>query len=326
MDPSDRYCNPPFQITRVSHISLTVRDLDASCAFYEKLAGMIVSRRDSGAAYLRGIEEVCHHSLVLRKSAEAASCDAIGFRVLQEKDLDLAKTYFNSLGEISEWASRQGQERTLLVRHSSGIQFELVARMATMPRLYDDYEAHKGGKAQRMNHIQVVVPDVGSVGDQFVDMGFRLSEVIVQTETNKHLTMFLHRKNDPHDLVVASGAGPRVHHCAYVTSDLQAIIRACDIAGRMGIGQDVERGPGRHGPGSGTFVYFRDPDGHRLELILPPFQYMDVEESTRIWNSADRKMIVPWGGSAPKSWLEEATPFTGVPLNATDNMARWTAR
>jgi catechol 2,3-dioxygenase len=326
MDLSDRYCNPPFRITRLSHVCITVRDLDKSCEFYEKLAGMVVSQRDNGAAYLRGIEETCHHSLVLRRSPEGASCDAIGFRVFQDRDLDLAKAYFDALGETSEWSSRSGQERTLSVRHSSGIQFELVARMATMPRLYDDYEAHKGAKAQRLNHIQVVVPDVGSASDKFLDMGFRASEMIVQTETNQRLTMFLHRKNDPHDLVIASGAGPRVHHYAYVTSDMQAMIRACDIAGRMGIGQDVERGPGRHGPGSGFFVYFRDPDGHRLELILPPIQYMDVEEKTRVWNSVDKHMIVPWGGAAPKRWLEEATPFTGVPLSATDNLARWTSR
>lgn len=326
MDPSDRYCNPPFRITRTSHICLTVRDLDASCAFYEKLAGMVVSHRDDGAAYLRGIEEVCHHSLVLRKSADPVSCDAVGFRVLQDKDLDAAKAYFEAAKETTEWTSRAGQGRTLLVRHSSGLPFELVAHMDTLPRTLIDYQSHKGARALRLDHMQVVLSDVGSHGEKFLDMGFRASEIIIQTETNKKLGLFLHRKNNPHDLVLSAGAGPRLHHFAYVVPDLQMMIKACDIAGTMGIGQEVERGPGRHGPGNGMFVYFRDPDGHRIELILAPMQFIDAEEPTRVWNSADKHMIVPWGPSAPQRWLEEATVFTGVALDKTDNMARWASR
>lgn len=326
MDPSDRYCNPPFLITRVSHVCLTVRDLDAACGFYETLAGMVVSARDGDAVYLRGIEEVCHHSLVLRQSTGEASCDGIGFRVLRDCDLDAAKAYFDTLNEDAEWSERPGQKRTLSVRHSSGILLEYVAQMDTLPRMLTVYETHKGARALRLDHVQVVLPNVDAVGEQFLDMGFRASEAIVQSETGKRMGLFLHRKNNPHDLVLSQGAGPRLHHFAYVTSDVQAMIRACDIAGTMGIGQDVERGPGRHGPGNGMFVYFRDPAGHRLELILAPMQVMDPEEPTRIWTSADKHMIVPWGSSAPKRWLEEATAFTGVPLNTQDNLARWASR
>ena len=71
---------------------------------------------------------------------------------------------------------------------------------------------------------------------------------------------------------------------------------------------------------------FRDPDGHRLEIILPPMQYMDQEEDTRVWNSAQKHMIVPWGQPASKSWLEEASLFTNVEINDKDNLARWVSR
>jgi catechol 2,3-dioxygenase len=211
------------------------------------------------------------------------------------------------------------------VRHPSGIPFELVARMSIVPRELTNHRDHKGGKALRIDHFQVIVPDVGEVGDAFLDMGFRAAEMIVQTETGKRMGMFLHRKNNPHDLVLAMGAGPRLHHFAFVSPDLQTMVRACDIAGALGIGQDVERGPGRHGPGNGMFVYFRDPDGHRLELILPPMQYMDDEEETHVWNSAQKNMIVPWGPPASKRWLEEATTFTGVASGGGDQ-ARWSSR
>lgn len=322
---SQAYCNPPFRITRMSHVCLTTGDLDASSAFYEDLAGLKVSRRDDDAIYLRGVEEVCHHSLVLRRSTEPASCDFIGFRVLDESDLDAADVYFREQGESTEWISRPGQGRTLAVHHSSGVQFELVATMETLARGLTDYQAPRGGRALRMDHVQIVLPDVGATGDKFIDMGFRASEAIMEGDSERRIGLFLHRKNNPHDLVLAMGAGPRLHHFAYVVSDLQMLFRACDIAGNMGIGNEVERGPGRHGPGNGTFVYFRDPDSHRIELILPPMQYMDVEEQTRIWTAREKHMIVPWGAPASQRWREEATLFTGVSLKG-ENLARWTSR
>ena len=321
-----RFIDPPFRVTRLSHIRLTVRDLDASCAFYTELAGLVVSKVEDGVAYLRGVEEICHHSLVLRQSKENPACDSIGFRVLQDGDLDAAKAYFDKLGVGSEWVKRPYETRTLLVRHSSGIPFELAGRMETLPRVLTQYRSHIGARGLRLDHCQVIVPDVDKSGAEFLDMGFRASEEIVQSETGKRMGIFLHRKDNPHDLVLAMGAGPRLHHFAFVTTDLQSMIRACDIAGSMGIGDDVERGPGRHGPGNGMFVYFRDPDGHRLELILPPMQFIDLEEETRVWSSAEKHMIVPWGPAATQRWREEATHFTGVPLDDSANIARWTSR
>ena len=320
------FTDPPFRITRTSHVHLTVRNLEASCRFYTELAGMVVSRVEGKTAYLRGIEEIAHHSLVLHEAPDDPTCDSIGFRVFEDRDLDAAKAYFDRLGMATEWRERPHQGRSLLVRHSSGLPFELVASMERMPRALTDYRSHIGAKALRIDHFQVIVPDVGKTGDQFLDMGFRASEMIVQSETGKRMGIFLHRKDNPHDLVLALGAGPRLHHFAFVVPDLQMMVKACDIAGSLGVGQDVERGPGRHGPGNGMFVYFRDPDGHRLELILPPMQFMDLDEETRIWSSADKHMIVPWGPAASKRWLEEATLFTGVSLDPNDNLARWTSR
>ena len=97
--------HPPFNITRISHVVLTSRDLDASCRFYCDVLGLVLTARDEDAVYLRGLEEACHHSLVLRKSAAAPVCQAIGFRVLTEADLDIAKEYF-AIERVSKTAGR----------------------------------------------------------------------------------------------------------------------------------------------------------------------------------------------------------------------------
>lgn len=319
---TDSYLNPPFRITRTSHVRLTVADLDASCAFYESLAGLCVSERTETEAYLRGVEEVAHHSLVLRQAGIGATCDAIGFRVLEPRDLDLAKAWFDARGDSAEWVERHGQGRTLLARMDEGFPFELTAEMTLMPRVLTDYAAHRGGRALRLDHVQAVVPDVEATGKGFLDLGFRAAEAIAEP-TGRRIGLFLHRKNNPHDLVLAMGQGPRLHHFAFVTADLQSMFRACDTAGNLGFGPDVERGPGRHGPGNGAFVYFRDPDGHRLEMILPPMQFMDAEEPTHVWSSVEKHQIVPWGAPASQRWREEATPFTDVALSTEGDPARW---
>ena len=40
----------------------------------------------------------------------------------------------------------------------------------------------------------------------------------------------------------------------------------------MGFAENIEYGPGRHGPGHALFVYMRDPDGHRIELFNTHYQ------------------------------------------------------
>ena len=61
---------PPFNITRSSHAVITSRDLEASRDFYEQVIGLVLTERDADTLYFRGLEEVCHHSLVIKRRSE----------------------------------------------------------------------------------------------------------------------------------------------------------------------------------------------------------------------------------------------------------------
>lgn len=314
--------DPHFNITRCSHVRLTVKDLSAARDFYVEVAGLVVSAEDHDTVYLRGIEEICHHSLVLRRYSPPARCDCIGMRVRSEDDLDKAKRWYDEAGLAAEWVERAHQGRTLLTRDPQNIALELCATMPTMPRVLLDYKKHTGGRALRMDHYQVIVPEVGRALEHYLQLGFRVSKYASREDTGQILTAMTFRKHNPHDLVLATGAGPRLHHFTYVVHDLQSIFRACDIAGNLGFGRDVERGPGRHGPPNGIFVYFRDPDGHRLEFILPPMQMIDMEESPSGWGASDSSALVPWGPPPPERWARESTPFTGID-SGDPSAGRW---
>lgn len=322
----DIVTNPPFNITRASHVRYFVKDLAVSVRFYTEVLGLVVSDQDEDAVYLRGIEEACHHSVVLMRTEGEPAAECVGMRVASEDDLHRAREHFTAAGGKAEFVEHAHQGPTLLTSFGEGTPpIELCCRMPILPRLLNNFPAQKGGRALRLDHYQCVIPDVDATAAKFMALGFRPSKYTAQVDTGQLLSIFLSRKNNPHDLVLAQGAGPRLHHVAFIVSDLQAMFRACDIAANLGYGRNVEHGPGRHGPPNGIFVYFRDPDGHRIEFGLPPMQFIDPEDEPNAWNSTDGVSLVPWGNGPPQRWREEMTQFAGIePAGGT--LARWTSQ
>jgi len=103
-------------------------------------------------------------------------------------------------------------------------------------------------------------------------------------------------KDTPYDIVFVERDGPALHHCAYIIPDIQAMLRACDTAGVLGWPDCVEYGPGKHALGHSYYVYLLDPDGHRVELLLPP-----ISEQ---WLSANQAVV--------GEFLDDATEIAGV--------------
>jgi hypothetical protein len=75
----------------------------------------LVTHETDREVYLRGVEETCHHSRTLRQADGAPVCEAIGFRVFREEDLDLAKKHFDVTEVTADWFERPFQSRTLRV-------------------------------------------------------------------------------------------------------------------------------------------------------------------------------------------------------------------
>ncbi len=308
--------DPPFRVTRTSHFVMTVRDLEASKDFYTEVLGLVVSARDSETLYLRGIEEACHHSLVLKRAQAEPVCQRVGMRVMTEDDLDRARHELERAGCEPRLVEVDHQGRTLRFTDAVGTPIEFTARMDAMPRMITKFTSHRGGCAQRIDHCQILTPKVRRARDFWMGYGFRLSEYIAPAESDEIFGVFLQRKGNPHDIVFFNGEGPRLHHFAYAAAETHHLLRACDVAGELGFGKDVERGPGRHGPGHALFVYFRDPDGHRVELFNTHYQMMDLENDPVRWDPGDPNISLPWGLPAQRKWFEEATRFDGVDTNA----------
>jgi len=186
--------------------------------------------------------------------------------------------------------------------------------MPVVPRMITNFTAQRGGCALRIDHYQLLTPEVRRACEFYTGIGFRLSEYIAPKGTTDLRGVFLQRKGNPHDIVFFNGAGPRLHHFAFLAPEVHHLLHACDVAGQLGYGFNVERGPGRHGPGHALFVYFRDPDGHRVELFNTHYQIMDIENEPIGWDPSDHAVSFPWGLPAQASWHREATLFDGEPV------------
>ena len=180
----DPVFKPRFAITRASHVVLRVADLQKTRAFYVDTLGFVVSDEDKSTLYLRGLEEGCHHSLVLKSVTERA-CERLGMRVLTEDDLDLAEAHFRQRELPTRWVDVPFQGRTLHTADVVGTPLELCATMQTEPRRIMDFELFHGACPQRIDHFQVLTPDVRRALEFYMGVGFRLSEYIVNDGTDE---------------------------------------------------------------------------------------------------------------------------------------------
>ncbi|WP_224788975.1 VOC family protein [Pandoraea terrae] len=308
---------PPFNITRASHVVLNVADLAKSRAFYVDIVGLVVTEEADNICYLRGLSEACHHSLVLVQSSAASTCKRIGFRVFLEEDLDLAYQFFKAEGLPAEWVDVAHQGRTLHVSDPFGTKIELCAQMETRPRLHLERDKYKGAHAQRIDHYQIFAPNAYESCAFYSRLGFRNSEYLSHGE--KLIGAFMYRKGTCLDLAIIENDGPCLHHFAYIVPESHDIFTGCDLAGIYGYAHEVERGPGRHGPGGMLFVYLRDPDGHRVELCDGHYQTIDIEIEPVRWDAASLSTNVRWGLPAPSRWYFEASRFEGAELIETPN-------
>jgi catechol 2,3-dioxygenase len=306
--------DPPFNVVRASHVELGVRDLGRSRAFYADCLGYLVTDQSPDALHLRAVEERNHHSIVLRRSAEPNAL-ALGFKVASEDDLDRAAAWFARAQLPTAFPEVAYQGRTLRTADLHGMPLDFYFRMDQAPSMLQRYAAHQGARIQRIDHINCFTPDVQVSYDFYADIGFRLTEY---TETDgadaKLWAVWMHRKGNVHDLAFTNGRGPRLHHIGVWTASALDILHICDVMATSGYLANMERGPGRHGISNAFFLYLRDPDGHRVELFTSDYLTVDPDLEPIRWSLADPQRQTLWGQPAPKSWFEEGSIFTGVPV------------
>jgi 3,4-dihydroxyphenylacetate 2,3-dioxygenase len=310
--PNPKTQNPktltPPDIVRAAYAELVVTDLARARAFYVDMLGFVVTLDTRDALYLRGYDELMHHNLILRAGPVPAAA-RLAYRVRSAADLDLAEAFFADLGARTARVpagATPGVGEAVRAEDPLGFTVEFFAAADYAERLQQRYDLRRGAEPARLDHFNIVVPDVRAAYDYHASLGFGLSETIEDENTLYAAWMF--RKQTVHDVAFTGGAGPRLHHLAFFVHESHQVLRTCDILGSRQAEDRIERGPGRHGVSNAFYVYLRDPDGHRVELYTSDYYTGDPGHPVLRWSVRDPRRRDFWGHPVVESWYAEASP------------------
>jgi len=308
-----------FDIVKAGHIEFFVTDLKEAKKFYVDTLGCVVTESDRSHLYLRGLEERHHHSLILTQSGEPG-VGHFAFRVSSEAGLKAIAKLVDSKGGYTRWVEagqERGQGKALLVEDQFGFPVEFYSKMAREEWMLQKFQNYRGAKVMRLDHFNIMLPDVASAYDWYVEsLGFGCTE-ITETEGVKPdlWAAWLRRKHTCHDIALTTGKGPRVHHAGFTVSDRGSIMDAADLLAASGYLKSMERGPGRHGVSNAFFLYLRDSDGNRIELYTGDYVSADPDWVPIRWKLNDPRRQTFWGAPTPASWFNDAmlvrSPRTG---------------
>jgi len=301
-----------FNITRAAHAEVRVTDFRKARKFYVDALGMVEIGCDKERIYLGGFEERDRFSLVLRK-ADSPGLGHLAFRVAAEEDLDKIEHLFRAHKLATRWITpgefEEGQGRALRVQDPLGLPLEFFHQIEQRERLLQRFDLYRGAGVMRIDHFNVQVPDVTRAYDWWTEkLGFYCSEyTVTDDQREKYWAVWLHRKQNVHDIAIMNGIGPRLHHIGLWLENTQSVLRACDVLASMGLVQCIERGPGRHGLSNAFFLYLRDLDNNRVELFTSDYLIPDPDFKPIKWKLSDPRRATFWGHHPPKSWFEEAS-------------------
>lgn len=314
---------PPPDIVRAAYVELVVSDLAKSRAFYVDLLGLVVTEETEDTIYLRTFEEFIHHNVVLRQGPVPALA-AFAYRVRSPQELDNAVAFYTELGCRVERRAEgfvKGIGEAVRVQDPLGFPLEFFYEVEHVDRLAWRYDLHGAAALVRLDHFNMVTPDVPKAAAHLVDLGFRMTEDISDSDGTVYAA-WMRRKPTVHDAAFTGGDGPRMHHIAIAAHEKHSILALCDKMGALRLSDHIERGPGRHGVSNAFYLYILDPDGHRVEVYTQDYWTGDPDNPLVSWDVHDNQRRDWWGNPVVPSWYTEASTVLDLDGNPVQAVAR----
>ncbi|WP_033291804.1 VOC family protein [Amycolatopsis jejuensis] len=281
---------------KIEHVEFSVADLGRTLDFYLNVVGMVELAREDGTVYLGcGLDD--NWDVAFREGPPRI--EHVAFRVDHVDEIDQTARRLADHGIAVRRCdgTEPGQEQGIRFTLPSGLDMEYVSvadkrypvlAAPAHPRL-------RGFHPLDLDHIAIQAPDVSEISRFFLDvLGWKETEHIeLNPGSGVWEGAFMRKGSLHHDVTVNSGTG-RLHHWALALSSFEHLKLACDTLASAGLA--IELGPGRHLLGGNIFVYYRTPDGNRLELSLE-MAVIDGDMPPKAWH--DRSGFDAWGACRP---------------------------
>ena len=284
-------------VTRIGHIALHVKDLDAAVEFQQHVIGMVETERLAGASYMTCNER--HHELILIEDPDNRGYEHLAVEVPDASVLETAAGRLTAAGGTmlgGIYDGEPGLDRALKVRSPNGHIYKLFCGM----EIVDAPPA--GDRPVKFEHISCKVarhrPE-----ERFLTegLGFRFSDRM------GFLASWWHCSEDHHGIALTTAPRSELSHYAYQCSDFAALGRVADRLKAIRRRRCIW-GPSRHGPGNNQFLYFHDEDGAMVECCSELAQMQADHYQPRNW-SMHPSTINQWGGPPPPRFLLAGFPI-----------------
>jgi catechol 2,3-dioxygenase len=304
--------DPGPRLAQAGSINLGVTDLTKSLWFFSDLLGMEVVERQDSVAYLRGYQELAHHSLVLTEQAEAR-VNAYSFRVQRREDVelfhrDLIEEGIDVLEIPSGRESGRGEAIRFLVpwsEHPFEFYFDIQkprAEEGIRSRLPSSSSTRRGLGVRRIDHFNIQTsPGTMNQAESWLreQLGFKRREFIMMPDHPSTLmASWMSVTSQMHDLALGVNRGEenaRLHHVAFNLENYHDVLTAADTIRDLDIEYGV--GPGKHGVGQAMYLYIHDPGSdHRVELYSGGYQVFEPDWDPIEWKPADVPHGMTWYG------------------------------
>jgi catechol 2,3-dioxygenase len=307
-------------ISQLAHVELLTPKPEESLRFFTDVIGMEESGRDGQSVYLRCWGDFFFHSLQLTQ-ADAPGLGHIGWRAEGQRQLELAVARLEDLGAGDGWSEGQrGHGPAYRYRGPGGHVQEIfweVERYQAPPEKRSAFPARpqrhsgRGIDPRQLDHVTVVTRDPFGDSEWYRDnLGFRFMEYTGLDE-NPDLVVFsmVTTNEKSHDLglvVDFSDVPGRVHHLAFWVDAVEDVLRAADLLMESGV--QIEFGPGKHGMGEQTYLYFREPGGLRLEVNSGGYRVYQPDWEPVRWVPSQGSNTMYRNLSMPDSMTEAFPP------------------
>lgn len=265
-------------ISQLAHVELLTPKPEESLRFLADVIGLEETGRDGSSVYLRCWGDHYLHTVQLTEAPEPG-LGHIAWRSAGPSELERAVARLEQLGVGEGWIeSELGHGPAFRFRSPGGQLHELVWEVERYAAPVDSRSAFparpqrhapRGVAARQLDHVTVMAADPFGDSEWYRDtLGYRFMEYTGLDHDPDLIVFSMVTTNEKsHDLGLVRDLTPvtgRIHHLAFWVDTVEDVLRAADVLMESGV--HIEFGPGRHGMGEQTYLYFREPGGLRYEV------------------------------------------------------------
>ncbi|WP_336853515.1 VOC family protein [Sinomonas albida] len=308
-------------LSHLSHVAITVPDVEKSVKFYEEHVGLEVVDRVGDDVYLRCWGDYYRYSVVV-KPGDEPSLATMAWRTTSEEALEEAVRRIEAKGLSGEWVDLHafGKGYTFVGPwgHSMTLHWSVEHHQAEAQNasIYPDRPARRSrhlGAPRQLDHVTIAASDVDAFAAWYNEvLGFRIMARTVLDEAPVSVFSVLTTNEKSHDLgVVLDGStrAGRVNHYAFWVDTREDLLQAADVL--MENGTPIEYGPSIHGIGEQNFLYFREPSSLRIEMNTGGYRNYVPDWTPNTWKPSLGSNNFYRNSAMPMSMTESFPPADG---------------